>query len=338
MAPAHVAHQGGDAEAVPPAAACIVVDGWKNDPTYDKYKAAKGAALPPPGSRGDGNGHGGGANERRPRPSLTSPTAAPRRPQLTPPTVAPRRMPPAATPLAAAPAAPGSANRNGANGAPSATAPASATAPPTAAGGSSPLAGGATSSGGLDAEGAEALARQSVHKVSGRKGIAGARTYTSRYRGVHQTFPTRRWEAQFRRAGKPTSLGCFDREEEAARAYDKMMLWAEIHHADMRTLGLLRNGVTNFPAACYEEDVPALREMTQDELVQELRRVGRQQAASAAAAARSGGGGAASGGGGEEEGGGGGGGGGGSGASPQGGRSPPRERGGGGGGGGDVSA
>lgn len=36
---------------------------------------------------------------------------------------------------------------------------------------------------------------------------AGMRVYTSRYRGVHQTFPTRRWEAQFRRNGKPTSLG-----------------------------------------------------------------------------------------------------------------------------------
>ena len=33
---------------------------------------------------------------------------------------------------------------------------------------------------------------------------AGGRTYTSRYRGVHQTFPTRRWEAQFRRGGRPT--------------------------------------------------------------------------------------------------------------------------------------
>jgi len=123
--------------------------------------------------------------------------------------------------------------------------------------------------------------RQCVQKQSGRKGPTGAaRTYTSRYRGVHQTFPTRRWEAQFRRAGKPTSLGCFDREEEAARAYDKMMLWCEIHHADLRSLGLLRNGVTNFEPACYAADMEALREMSQDDLVQELRRMGRLQAAS----------------------------------------------------------
>ena len=30
------------------------------------------------------------------------------------------------------------------------------------------------------------------------KGQTSGRTYTSKYRGVHQTFPTKRWEAQFR--------------------------------------------------------------------------------------------------------------------------------------------
>lgn len=36
-------------------------------------------------------------------------------------------------------------------------------------------------------------------KVNKAKGQASGRTYTSKYRGVHQTFPTKRWEAQFRR-------------------------------------------------------------------------------------------------------------------------------------------
>ena len=35
-------------------------------------------------------------------------------------------------------------------------------------------------------------------KVNKAKGQASGRTYTSKYRGVHQTFPTKRWEAQFR--------------------------------------------------------------------------------------------------------------------------------------------
>ena len=39
---------------------------------------------------------------------------------------------------------------------------------------------------------------QKVTKVAKVKGQSTGRTYTSKYRGVHQTFPTKRWEAQFR--------------------------------------------------------------------------------------------------------------------------------------------
>ncbi|EEH59283.1 uncharacterized protein MICPUCDRAFT_55167 [Micromonas pusilla CCMP1545] len=126
--------------------------------------------------------------------------------------------------------------------------------------------------------------RQSVHKVARQKGISSGRTYTSRYRGVHQTFPTRRWEAQFRRNGKPTSLGCFDREEEAARAYDRMMVWCELHVCENRVAPKsgLKPGFAslplNFDCGEYENDYEGLRKMTQDELVQNLRRQGRLQA------------------------------------------------------------
>lgn len=91
---------------------------------------------------------------------------------------------------------------------------------------------------------------------------------------MHQTFPTKRWEAQFRRNGKPTTLGCFDQEEEAARAYDKMMLWCEIHQSSSS----LKSGITNFESSAYEEEMPWLRQCTQDELIESLRTEGRKQA------------------------------------------------------------
>ena len=43
---------------------------------------------------------------------------------------------------------------------------------------------------------------QKVTKVAKVKGQSTGRTYTSKYRGVHQTFPTKRWEAQFRCAAR----------------------------------------------------------------------------------------------------------------------------------------
>lgn len=116
---------------------------------------------------------------------------------------------------------------------------------------------------------------RTVGKVTkASKSKAGGRTFTSKYRGVHQTFPTRRWEAQFRRNGKPTSLGCFDHEEQAARAYDKMMLWCELHNA-----AGVKGGITNFDPSEYEADMAFLQQCTQDELVQTLRSDGRRQAA-----------------------------------------------------------
>jgi len=124
--------------------------------------------------------------------------------------------------------------------------------------------------------------RQSVHKVARQKGVSSGRTYTSKYRGVHQTFPTGRWEAQFRRNGKPTSLGCFDREEEAAKAYDRMMLWCEMHASQLAVVSASpqKQGAAqlNFDVATYTNDLHALEHMSQDDLMLELRRLGRAQA------------------------------------------------------------
>lgn len=116
---------------------------------------------------------------------------------------------------------------------------------------------------------------QKVTKIIKAKGHGNGRTFTSKYRGVHQTFPTKRWEAQFRRSGKPTSLGCFDQEVEASRAYDKMILWVDMHSA---TAGS-KPGITNFDKAEYACDLPYLQSVSQDELVSALRGQGRRQAA-----------------------------------------------------------
>jgi hypothetical protein len=61
-----------------------------------------------------------------------------------------------------------------------------------------------------------------------------------------------------RRNGKPTSLGCFDEEEQAARAYDKMMIWCELHRAQG-----IKPGVPNFPSEDYEKDMAFLQSVNQ---------------------------------------------------------------------------
>ncbi len=54
------------------------------------------------------------------------------------------------------------------------------------------------------------------------------------------------------------SLGCFDREDQAAEAYDKMMLWCELHN----TAGV-KGGITNYDGSKYEADIPWLRSIAQ---------------------------------------------------------------------------
>ena len=61
-----------------------------------------------------------------------------------------------------------------------------------------------------------------------------------------------------RRNGKPTSLGCFDKETEAARAYDKMMIWCELHNSNA-----VKAGITNFDMSEYEKDITTLNSMSQ---------------------------------------------------------------------------
>lgn len=85
-----------------------------------------------------------------------------------------------------------------------------------------------------------------------------------------------------RRNGKPTSLGCFNTEEDAARAYDKMSLWGQLHSTRVGKSA----GRTNFDPADYDQDLPQLQQMTQDELLEQLRSIGRSQAAAHRAPSR----------------------------------------------------
>ncbi len=59
------------------------------------------------------------------------------------------------------------------------------------------------------------------------KGQTSGRTYTSKYRGVHQTFPTKRWEAQFR-LECPSSLLT---KTISSSADDCILQWHQVNQA-----------------------------------------------------------------------------------------------------------
>eukprot|EP00890_Picochlorum_soloecismus_P004722 jgi/Picsp_1/5250/NSC_02612-R1_protein len=124
----------------------------------------------------------------------------------------------------------------------------------------------------IQVEGVDKIRERKSPKKTGRQ-KSRVRGYSSQYRGVYRTHPTRRWEAQFRRNGKPTSLGCFDEEEQAARAYDRMMIWCELNKSK-----LTKTGIPNFDPEEYAADIEWLQEISQDDLLEHLRSEGRRQA------------------------------------------------------------
>jgi hypothetical protein len=79
---------------------------------------------------------------------------------------------------------------------------------------------------------------------------------------------TGRWEARCWIGGKQTSLGTFGCEEEAARAWDRMVLWR------CKADGKKEEEVQlNVPLSEYSDDeVTALQSCTQKEMIEELRR------------------------------------------------------------------
>jgi hypothetical protein len=84
---------------------------------------------------------------------------------------------------------------------------------------------------------------------------------------------TGRWLARCGIGGRRTSLGTFGSEEEAARAWERMMLWS------CKADGKIKEEVQlNFPLFEYGDDeVTALQGLTQEEMIHKLRQTGQEE-------------------------------------------------------------
>jgi hypothetical protein len=96
---------------------------------------------------------------------------------------------------------------------------------------------------------------------------------SSKYTGVRLVKSTGRWKAECRIEDKVTSLGAFDSEEKAARAWDRMRLWS--CKADGREKQEVK---LNFPLAEYTDaEVTALQGLTREGVIQKVRRAGQEE-------------------------------------------------------------
>jgi hypothetical protein len=83
-----------------------------------------------------------------------------------------------------------------------------------------------------------------------------------------------RWRAQCRIGGKLTSLGSFDSEKDAARAYDRMRLWSCKAHGREK----VEEVQLNFPLSDYSDDeVTELQGLTQEKMTKKLRRTAQEE-------------------------------------------------------------
>ena len=121
----------------------------------------------------------------------------------------------------------------------------------------------------------------------GGGGGGGGRRLTSKFCGVFALTGggTGRWKTTFKRNGKSTNIGTFDIEEDAARAWDRMMVWCHLHEVVLKRRGA--NGLhtsdtikaaLNFAYESYASEMNELRSIaTQDAMAQKLRQAGRAQ-------------------------------------------------------------
>ena len=111
-----------------------------------------------------------------------------------------------------------------------------------------------------EAEQLRGMDRQALLAQLRRAGKGG----TSQYRGVHLDQTKGKWVASIRdETGKKLHLGYFQREEQAARAYDRAAIKLNNEKA-----------VLNFPLPEYEGEREHLARISTEDLVAELRRQG----------------------------------------------------------------
>jgi 5-hydroxyisourate hydrolase-like protein (transthyretin family) len=111
----------------------------------------------------------------------------------------------------------------------------------------------------------EAMVKE-IRVVAARAGGAAA-LGMSRFRGVCLEKKSGRWMSEITIDNKSTYLGRFDKEEEAARAYDRVSIWCKIH-------GKTKHGgyVLNFDSSDYAGEEAALTAIdTMEAMVKKIR-------------------------------------------------------------------